>query len=153
MSTTNFGTNKATDRKSIKDLLVNLTLSGFVAALADVGPGNKDIKKGVQALGFTAFAETTIEVLKTQTSGSRGRPALEEQPIHTIIAGLKAAISTFESAKEDVKVEKTNKVLAKALKKCEAEQANLLQRRSMFKPSKRVQGSKLMALHPVAKEA
>lgn len=149
-----FGTNKASDRKALKDILVAVGLTTFVASVVGTAEKkNTDLTNAVSKMGFVSFAESTMDVLRTQVSGSRGRPALEEQPIHTIIVGLREAIRTFQTSKEDVAQDKANKVLGKALKKAQSEEANLVARRATFKPSKRVQGTKLLAILPTAEEA
>lgn len=145
-----FGTNKATDRKNIREMLVALTLTGLFASMAGIDEKpSADVKSGVDKLGWNGFADLAIDVLRTQTSGSRGRPALEEQPIHAIIKGLRASMVSF-TANESV--EKAQKVLAKSVKEAEKAQKTLLNRRALFKPSKRIQGSKRLPVLPTATE-
>ena len=145
-----FGTNKATDRKNIRELLVTLTLTGLFSSMAgtDEKP-SADVKNGVEKLGWNGFADIAIDVLRTQISGSRGRPALEEQPIHAIIKALRASMASF-TANESV--EKAQKVLAKGVKEAEKAQKVLLTRRQLFKPSKRIQGTKRLAVLPSVTE-
>lgn len=141
MSKYNFGVNKASDRKNIKEMLTSMTLIGLIAAVAGTADKNEDVSAAVEKLGFAGFADTVVEVLKTQVSGSRGRPALEEQPIHAVIKGLRGASTTFASTEN---MDKAVKVLAKSLKEAEKAQARLIARRAIFKPSKRIQGTKLL---------
>lgn len=141
MSKFNFGVNKASDRKNLREMLTSMTLVGLIASVVGTADKNEEVTNAVEKLGFTGFAEALVEVLKTQVSGSRGRPALEEQPIHAIIKGLRNASTSF-TANENM--DKAVKVLAKSLKEAEKSQARLIARRAIFKPSKRIQGTKLL---------
>ena len=141
MSKYNFGVNKASDRKNLKEMLTSMTLVGLIAAVVGTAEKNEEVTNAVEKLGFGGFAEALTDVLKTQVSGSRGRPALEEQPIHAIIKGLRNAAASF-TANENT--EKALKVLGKSLKDAEKAQARLIARRAIFKPSKRIQGTKLL---------
>lgn len=141
MSKYNFGVNKASDRKNLKEMLTSMTLVGLIASVVGTAEKNEDVTAAVEKLGFGGFSESLVDVLKTQVSGSRGRPALEEQPIHAIIKGLRGASTVFSATES---LEKATKVLAKSLKEAEKAQARLIARRAIFKPSKRIQGTKLL---------
>jgi hypothetical protein len=149
MSKFNFGVNKASDRKNLREMLTSLTLVGLVAAVVGTGEKNEEVNSAIEKLGFVGFSESLTDVLRTQVSGSRGRPALEEQPIHAIIMGLRNASASF-SANENM--EKALKVLGKSLKEAEKAQARLIARRAIFKPSKRIQGTKLLPVLATGEE-
>lgn len=137
-----FGVNKASDRKLIKVILTTAGLVGYFAAV--VGERrNSEVTKAVKALGFEEFLVATSDVLRSQTSGTRGRPALEEKPIHTMLKGMREAAKLRDG--ENINEEKATKVLAKALKVAVAEEENLRTRRALFKPSKRIQGAKRLS--------
>lgn len=129
-----FGVNKASDRKSLKAILAVTGLVSFFAAV--VGEKrNTEVTGAIKALGFNEFLEATADVLRSQTSGSRGRPALEEKPIHTMLKAMREASKVEDQVKAKA-------LLGKALKVASDEQEHLQTRRSMFKPSKRVQGTR-----------
>lgn len=134
-----YGDSKQTDRKLIKETLVNLTLLPFFAAVCGE-KNNSEVRKAVKALGYSEFFETTSDVLRSQVSGTRGRPALEEKPIHTMLKAMREA-SRFKDSEGNVDEAKATKIIAKALKQAEREQQVLQARRALFKPSKRIQGT------------
>lgn len=146
----NFGVNKASDRKNLREMLVTHTLCGLIAMVVGTGEKNEDVAGAVEKLGFVGFTDALTDVLRTQVSGSRGRPALEEQPIHAIIKGLRNASASF-TANENM--EKALKLLGKGLKDAEKAQAKLIARRAVFKPSKRIQGTKLLAVLSTGEES
>jgi hypothetical protein len=143
----NYGVNKASDRKNVRELLVNLSLIGTISAVVGTTEQPKEVKEALDGLGFGGFAETAMAVLATQVSGHRGRPALEEQPIHAILKGLREAAKVFTDT-EDMNA--ALKPLTKRLKEAEKAQAHLLRRRAEFKPSKRMQGTKALPILAVA---
>jgi hypothetical protein len=149
MSKFNFGVNKASDRKNLREMLTSLTLVGLVAAVVGTGEKNEEVNSAIEKLGFVGFSESLTDVLRTQVSGSRGRPALEEQPIHAIIKGLRNASASF-SANENM--EKALKVLGRSLKEAQKAEARLVARRALFKPSKRIQGTKLLPVLATGEE-
>lgn len=121
-------------RKSLSVILTSVGLVGFFSAV--VGEKrNSEVTRQVKEHGWTGFLDLTSEVLKDQTSGSRGRPALEEKPIHTMLKAIRE-VSKVEDA------DKATKLLAKALKVAAKEQEHLQARRAEFKPSKRIQGTR-----------
>lgn len=147
----NYGENKATDRKNIKALLTAHTLIPFFAAA--VGErNNSEVKGAVKALGLSGFFEATTDVLRTQVSGTRGRPALEEQPIHTMLKAMREASKAVD-AEGNIVEEKAFKVISKALKVAERQQTQLQARRALFKPSKRIQGARRLAVVPAGENA
>lgn len=139
-----FGTNKASDRKNFREMLLAHTLVGVFSALAGVSQKtDTGVEAAVKDLGFTGVCDLGIEVLRTQVSGSRGRPALEEQPIHAILKGLREASKVFTATES---VEKAQKVLAKAVKEAAKAEERFVARRALFKPSARIQGAKRLAV-------
>jgi len=129
-----YGANKASDRKSLKGIFTAVGLVAFFAAV--VGEKrNTEVTRAVRELGWDDFLNLTGEVLKDQTSGSRGRPALEEKPIHTMLKGIREA-KKCEDAVSGAEL------LGKALKLASAEEQHLVTRRAQFKPSTRIQGTR-----------
>lgn len=140
----NYGENKATDRKNIRAVLTAATLIPFFAAV--VGEKrNSDVTKAVKGLGIGEFFEATADVLRSQVSGQRGRPALEEKPVHTMLKGMREAAKHRDSD-GNVDEAKAIKTLGRALKQAEREQNILQARRALFKPSKRIQGTKRLPI-------
>lgn len=143
-----YGENKASDRKNIKALLTASGLIAFFAAVVGQRE-NPEVAAAVTGLGFEGFCGATTEVLRTQVSGHRGRPALEEKPVHTMLKAIREALKHRDS-EDAVDTAKATKVLAKALKVAEREQAQLQARRTLFKPSKRIQGARRLPILAVA---
>lgn len=127
----------AAQRKSLSLVLVSTGLVGFFAAVTGE-KRNSEVTKAVKEHGWNDFLTLTSEVLKDQTSGSRGRPALEEKPIHTMLKAIREA-----SKIEDT--DKASKLLGRALKVAAKEQEHLQARRAEFKPSKRIQSAKRLS--------
>lgn len=141
----------AAARKSVKNLLTSLTLVPFFAAF--VGEkNNSEMKATVKEHGSLGLLEATSEVLRTQVSGTRGRPALEEQPIHTMLKAIREA-SRFTNEEGVLDDAKAHRVIARAMKVAERQQAQLAARRAIFKPSKRIQGTRLLPVLPVSEDA
>jgi hypothetical protein len=140
-TTFTFGVNKASDRKQVKVLLTTLGLVGFFTAI--VSGENEGVKAATESIKLSGLMETTVDVLKTQVSGTRGRPALEEQPIHTMLKAMKD-VHALSDAEGDIDVTKANRILTRAIKLASSQQALLAERRANFKPSKRIQGTKLL---------
>jgi hypothetical protein len=129
-----YGVNKASDRKALKAILTTVGLVAFFAAV--VGEKrNSEVTGAIKALGFNEFLDCCGDVLRSQTSGSRGRPALEEKPIHTMLKAMRSVSKLASEA--DAKA-----LLSKALKVASEEEVHLQTRRAIFKPSKRVQGTR-----------
>lgn len=139
--TVSFGVNKASDRKNIKALLTTLGLVGFFTSL--VTQDNDSVKAAKEGLTLSGLMETTVDVLKTQVSGSRGRPALEEAPIHTMLKAMKE-VHGLTNAEGVIDETKAFKLLTRAIKTASGQEAQLAERRANFKPSKRIQGTKLL---------
>lgn len=154
-----FGTNKASDRKALKDVLVAVGLTNFVATVVGTAEKkNADINHAVEQLGFVGFVDTLKDVLVTQTSRNRGRPALEEQPIHDVIGGLNNARAVYEATENMEKalkalnksnVKRGAKVVAVGLQAAMKSEARLVARRALYNPSNRIQGTKLLPILPL----
>jgi len=146
-----YGENKATDRKNIKALLTAITLVPLFASVCGE-KNNSEVKSAMKALGLAGFFEATSDVLRTQVSNLRGRPALEEQPIHTM---LKAMRECSKLANEEGVIDeaKANRIISRAVKVAERQQAQLQARRALFKPSKRIQGTRRLPVLVAGEEA
>lgn len=144
MNTMTFGANKASDRKNLRILLTTLTLVPFFAAVTGEVT-NENVKSAVEGLGLDGVFETASEVLRTQVSGTRGRPALEEKPIHTMLKAMKEALK-FRDAEGKFQDAPALKLITKAARVASQELANLAARRQVFKPSKRIQGEKRLPI-------
>jgi hypothetical protein len=129
-----YGNNKASDRKALKGIFTTIGLMAFIAAVVN-DELNKDVTLAVTELTWVPFLGLVSEVLKDQTSGQRGRPALEEKPIHTMLKAIREAMKV-----EDL--DKSKKLLAYALKTAAKEEEHLVARRAQFKPSVRIQGAR-----------
>lgn len=141
----------ATARKSVRSLLTSLTLVNFFSTLAGE-KNNSEMKALVKEHGLAEVLDATAEVLRTQVSGTRGRPALEEQPIHTMLKAMREA-ARFANEEGVIDREKAARVIVRAVKVAERQQAQLQARRSLFKPSKRIQGTKRMPVLEIGEGA